>query len=211
MPAHAVSLPLRLRFAVVCALFAVLAAVPAAAAPPHSIEILSSAPDQVSGGDALVRIQFPGDVPAGAVVLRNGANVTSLFRVLQVERGFEVQRIVMADVVLPATKYEGSSSRTRFFDDVLRRMRETPGVESAALISHKPLQGETWLNFLSVEGDTLPELARPIANFRFVSPGLFETMGIGPGREHVMARLAALEAGGASKRKSAATDRSERN
>jgi hypothetical protein len=43
-----------------------------------SIEILSSAPDQVSGGDALVRVEFPGKkVKQRARVLLNGMDVTS--------------------------------------------------------------------------------------------------------------------------------------
>jgi hypothetical protein len=43
-----------------------------------AIEILSSAPDQVSGGDALVRVSFPGArVKKNARVLLNGADVTS--------------------------------------------------------------------------------------------------------------------------------------
>ncbi len=59
-------------------LVALFAATGASATPPFSIEILSSAPDQVSGGDALVRVNFPDvDVPAKATLLLNGANVTS--------------------------------------------------------------------------------------------------------------------------------------
>ncbi len=51
---------------------------PAAGVPPFEIQILSSAPDQVSGGDALVRVQFPDvDIPAKATLLLNGQNVTS--------------------------------------------------------------------------------------------------------------------------------------
>jgi hypothetical protein len=42
-----------------------------------SIEILSSAPDQVSDGDALVRVGFPGeDIKPNAVLLLNGVDVT---------------------------------------------------------------------------------------------------------------------------------------
>jgi hypothetical protein len=42
-----------------------------------TIEILSSAPDQVSGGDALVRVDFPGAaIKANAVLLLNGVDVT---------------------------------------------------------------------------------------------------------------------------------------
>jgi hypothetical protein len=51
---------------------------PSGAKPPFAIQILSSAPDQVSGGDALVRVQFPDvDIPANATLLRNGVDVTA--------------------------------------------------------------------------------------------------------------------------------------
>jgi hypothetical protein len=57
-----------------------LIAAPTLAAPPYTIEILSSAPDQVSGGDALVRVSFPEDVNLSMAVFRNGVNVTSSFK-----------------------------------------------------------------------------------------------------------------------------------
>jgi hypothetical protein len=61
------------------ALAALLAAAPLASAdPPFEIQILSSAPDQVSGGDALVRVQFPeADIPGKATLTLNGVDVTS--------------------------------------------------------------------------------------------------------------------------------------
>ncbi|MHB8377980.1 MAG: DUF6351 family protein [Dehalococcoidia bacterium] len=46
-----------------------------------AISILSSAPDMVTGGDALVRVDVPGGVPLSRVrVFRNGADVTGVFR-----------------------------------------------------------------------------------------------------------------------------------
>jgi len=54
------------------------APVPALADQPFAIQILSSAPDQVSDGDALVRVQFePFEIPDQATLLLNGSNVTS--------------------------------------------------------------------------------------------------------------------------------------
>jgi hypothetical protein len=64
-----------------------LAALLVGAAPPPvlangangwTIEILSSAPDQVSGGDALVRVDFPGQaIKPNTVLLLNGQDVTA--------------------------------------------------------------------------------------------------------------------------------------
>jgi hypothetical protein len=69
-----------LQLAIAGMAFAVLLAAPtlASADPPFEIQILSSAPDQVSDGDALVRVDFPDvDIPAKAALLLNGVDVTS--------------------------------------------------------------------------------------------------------------------------------------
>lgn len=59
--------------------------------PPHgrafAIEVLSSAPDQVTGGDALVRVRVPGGVRLDRIaLLRNGADVTAVLAP-EAERG----------------------------------------------------------------------------------------------------------------------------
>jgi hypothetical protein len=71
-----------LSLALAALVFAVWLA-PATAEPPTSIQILSSAPDQVSGGDALVRVQFPDlDIPEKATLLLNGTDVTNSLSVV---------------------------------------------------------------------------------------------------------------------------------
>ena len=60
MPARRSTPGGRFDFALVVGLFfAIAVAAASEAATPFTIEILSSAPDQVSGGDALVRVDFP--------------------------------------------------------------------------------------------------------------------------------------------------------
>src|SRR3954466_15095063 len=71
------------RAATVAAL-AMSGVLPAAAAAhdhggPVRIDVLSSRPDQVSGGDALVRVQAPPGLIRKLRVERNGADVTSAF------------------------------------------------------------------------------------------------------------------------------------
>ncbi len=59
----------------------------AAAAP--TIEVLSSRPDTVSGGDALVRVDVPGQLPIGHVVIKlNGQNITPTFHADPAGRSF---------------------------------------------------------------------------------------------------------------------------
>ncbi|MCZ6784973.1 MAG: DUF6351 family protein [Proteobacteria bacterium] len=81
MPSRRSAAPLgnRLNIVVLLALGVVLVAPGLASADGNewSIEILSGAPDQVSGGDALVQVGFPGkDIKVDAVLLLNGEDVT---------------------------------------------------------------------------------------------------------------------------------------
>ncbi len=88
--------------ALAAALLAALALAPGSAgankySDPHwTIEILSSDPYQVSGGDALVKVGFPGSViKKNAVLLLNGQNVTSSLapsqgKLIGVVQGFQL-------------------------------------------------------------------------------------------------------------------------
>jgi predicted permease len=61
---------------------------------------------------------------------------------------------------------------------MLSKVRAIPGIKSAGIVSVLPLQGEGWADLITLEGDNRPVMERPIANYRFVTPGYFETMGI---------------------------------
>ena len=73
--------------------------------------------------------------------------------------------------------YPEDGQRVRFFDDLLRRLREEPGVEAAALSTYLPGTG-SGMTPLSVEGAVYPkEEDRPLVHVAWVSPGFFETIG----------------------------------
>ncbi|HXN98504.1 MAG TPA: ABC transporter permease [Candidatus Acidoferrales bacterium] len=101
----------------------------------------------------------------------------SLFNLETFDAGFD------RDKVSIVTMNGYSASRTRdqvaaYYDQLLQRVRQLPGVHSASYSSFAPISGkEVGVNVV-VEGYTL----RPgeVANERFVgiSPGYFETMGI---------------------------------
>jgi putative ABC transport system permease protein len=66
------------------------------------------------------------------VVLLSAAGLLamSFMRMVRAEYGYEADRLAMASLALPAT-YTDSASRSGFFDDLLARVRETPGVRVA--------------------------------------------------------------------------------
>ncbi|HTP34263.1 MAG TPA: ABC transporter permease [Candidatus Acidoferrales bacterium] len=103
----------------------------------------------------------------------------SFLRVTNVERGYQVDHILTADLTLPGSRYQSDGQRARFHQQALEKLEATPGVRSAALVSSLPLKAQVWGDSISREGDTRPRAERPLANYRFVSEHYFESMGIG--------------------------------
>jgi len=118
---------------------------------------------------------------AVAVVLLVGAGllIRSFQRLRQVEPGFSRDHVLTMRTVLPFSKYAKPEQRRAFYDEVLRKIGELPGVESAGMITFLPLSF-TGMNFnFSIEGRPAPsDIELPFALYRVVSPDYFRAMGI---------------------------------
>ena len=116
-----------------------------------------------------------------ALVLLVGAGLMtrSFSKLLQVSPGFDSNNLVAARVLLPTTKYQ-RATQVRFYEDVLERMRSTPGVTSASAVSAMPLHDVGAASALpfNVEGQQPPPTEDPLADVRIAAPGYFETMKI---------------------------------
>jgi hypothetical protein len=84
-----------------------------------------------------------------------GLMIKSVYRLLQVDSGFDPRRVLTAQINLPEQKYidaelarafspEASARASQFFDSVLGRLRALPGVRAAGAVSGLPLSGENW-------------------------------------------------------------------
>jgi predicted permease len=112
-----------------------------------------------------------------ALLVTTGLLLVSFVRLLRVDRGFETAGILTVDVALPPSVYATTGQQLRFFDEVLARASALPGVSAVALTSRLPLRGESTVNLLSYEHDERPAAARPLANYRYVTPGYFAAIG----------------------------------
>lgn len=134
-----------------------------------------------SGGEPgsakrLRRALVVGEVAASVMlVLLAGLFITSLMKLLQVDRGFQTEHVLSAEVVLPGEQYQADSART-FYEQTLTRLGQLPEVESAGAVSVLPLDGDSWGDWISKSGDTTPLWQRPGAHFRWITPGYFETL-----------------------------------
>jgi putative ABC transport system permease protein len=117
---------------------------------------------------------------AAAVVLLIGAGlmIRSVMRIREVQPGLQPQNLLTAKVSLPREKYKDTESANRFYEQVLERVNHLPGVESAALVSHLPIEEMGTNANVTVEGKTYPPNESPLVEFRAVSDNYFQTTNI---------------------------------
>lgn len=115
---------------------------------------------------------------SAALLVTAGLLGASFLRVMRVDKGFDVERVLALDLSLPTVKYHKDADRTAFYQRVIEGAAHLPGVQQASMISALPLRGETWIDIVGRENDPRPLLERPSTNVRFVSPGYFRTLHI---------------------------------
>jgi predicted permease len=108
-----------------------------------------------------------------ALLLVTGLFSKSLLHLLGEDKGFDTGQVAVAEVRLTPQTYGKDQSRVDFDDAVLANLRAIPGVQSAAMVSAMPLDGESWIE--AVQRTDKPSLETPLINLRWVSPGYFET------------------------------------
>ena len=115
---------------------------------------------------------------AFACVLLVGAGLLlrSFIRVLDVDLGFRPSGAITIRVD-PDSSYDTREKRNAYIDEVLRRVREIPGVQSAGITDALPLgKNRTW--GARAKGVIYERGRFPIAFPRIVSDGYFAAMGI---------------------------------
>jgi predicted permease len=111
-----------------------------------------------------------------ALLVVAGLFLSSFVRLTTIPRGFDIERVLAVDVSLAGTRYTKDADVARFFETVLGQARALAGVESAAVSSYLPLQGDSWEDVIKTANDARPESQLPMANLRFISPGYFQTL-----------------------------------
>jgi putative ABC transport system permease protein len=116
-----------------------------------------------------------------SLVLLVGAGLTirSFLELRNIPLGFRTDHTVTARISIPEDKYSGDDQVVSFYDSVLERIRATPGVESAGLISFLPLTGHNFDNSFDIVGrPPCPASGRDYALVRFVDPQFFDVLQI---------------------------------
>src|SRR5262249_52773331 len=116
-----------------------------------------------------------------AVMLLAGSGLLlrSFVKLLAVDPGFRPEGVLTLQVALPAAKYGKPEQQRAFFHELVTRAQQLPGVQAAGAISKLPLSGPGNSGTTTVDSRAVaPRDASPETDYRAVTPGYFQAMGI---------------------------------
>lgn len=135
----------------------------------------------VGGGQARLRgFLVVAELALGVMVLTGAGLLTRSFLLLQnIPLGFDGSRVLSFRVILPPARYAKLEDRAAFAQRLLEKLHALPGVRTAAGISFLPLTLSGRTAAIAIEGRAPVSINQlPFADFRMVTPGYFQTMGI---------------------------------
>lgn len=113
------------------------------------------------------------------LLIGSGLMIKSFMRLQSVNPGFDPNNVLTASVSLPRAKYSDTPKRIEFFQQLLARVRQLPGVTAAGAASAPPFMGLGAATGFDIEGQpVLPSAQKPTTDVRVVDPDYFKTMAI---------------------------------
>lgn len=110
------------------------------------------------------------------LLVGTGLLIRSFLQVLDVDLGFQPERVATLRID-PGPDYSTEARRNAYFDEALRLVQNTPGIEACGLTDVLPFEGDRSWGVAGV-GQVYEREHFPTAFVRIVSNGYFKTMGI---------------------------------
>lgn len=126
---------------------------------------------------ALVVIQMTLSV---VLVLGAGLLIRSLVELNRVPLGYRTDRVLTAQVQLPAASYPAANDIVRFYRQLNDRLGDIPGVHHAGFVRILPLSRAIGSWSITLEGQPYSPHDNPNADFQYATPGYFEAMQVPP-------------------------------
>ncbi len=116
---------------------------------------------------------------ATVLLVTAGLLVRSYGNLQRVSPGFDASNVMTMAVTLPEYKYADAAARQRFFEGLLERVEQLPGVTATGLVNVLPFSTYDRGSRFTIDGQPAPEPGRePSIAYRVASPGYDQAMGI---------------------------------
>lgn len=116
-----------------------------------------------------------------ALVLLIGAGllVRSFVRLAAIDPGFNPKNVLAMIVSAAGSPQYAGAKRESLYREMLAKLQAIPGVQSASMINHLPLNGDVWSTGINIEGRPISRPGEGAwAVYRVARPGYFQTMKI---------------------------------
>ena len=147
------------------------------------VDLHKTLKDKTRGGSA--RTQFRNLLVVGqvaaALMLMTGAGllIRSLYEMSQVNLGFQPENLLTMRVTPLPSKYNDQvAKQIQFGQAIVRNLATIPGLDSSAISTDLPLQGNPRFTMHVEGGPTVTAATAPVTDYFTVSPAYFETMKI---------------------------------
>src|SRR6185312_1619470 len=148
---------------------------------PNLNNALKEGGRHASGGSHRVRSLLVVFEVALSLVLLVGAGlaVRSFLSLIKTSPGFDPDNVLTMNLVLPGAKYKEEQQSGAFYQDLVRRVKELPGIQSVGAVNYLPLGGANSSDSYLVEGLPEPQPGQEIdGRYRVCTPDYFQTMKI---------------------------------
>lgn len=160
-------------------LFGVAPAVAAARVDPNKT-LKDSAPREFWSRLRLRKMLVATEIALAVVlVVGSGLLIRSFISLVDVDPGFNPSHLLTAQTWLPLPQYAKASQQLAFFQEVLSRLKQTPGAVDVAASYTLPFAGFEGRDRIAIEGaGKLPSGAEPMVPATSVSEDYFKTLGV---------------------------------
>ena len=117
---------------------------------------------------------------AFSVVLVIGAGLLlrSLIELQRIDLGFNPERVLTAQIQLPASDYPDAAQVVEFYRRLTDRLADLPGVTAAGAVRILPLSRAIGDWSITIEGRPAAPNENPNGDFQWATPGYLDTMGL---------------------------------
>ena len=128
----------------------------------------------------LRRVLVMGETALSLILLAGaGLLMRSFQQILKVDPGFSPDDVLTMRIALPGAQYSKPEQVRGFYNTLLSRIQQLPGIRYAGAASLIPLGGQNASGTIVVDSQLVPkEDTQPEADQRFVTPDYFKAMGI---------------------------------